>query len=378
MYGSKRLVPKLAIDRQQVQSSNNQNINCPKSCLIFRDQHSASTSMLTVESFEPEKRAHYYFFKHHTCYDLLPGSAKLILLDSELSIKKAFYALIYNNVRAAILWSSSHQAFVGMLTVTDFINVLVKTYNAEQYKMEDFERASILEWRSYDTKTSAHPLVSVSPESSLLEAARMLIKCRFHRLPVIDPVFGNPLHILTHKRILKYAHLNRHSLSKAPYLCQTLEELSLGTYASEVHVIRTDTTVIAALHLFLRHQISCLPVIDEHGRLTDLYSKFDVFNLAVTRSYNRLDITVYDALAFHRSNRQRYPIPLTCHKTDTLGTVIERVVKSGVHRLVVVDDDNFVQGIISLSDILRYLISKPLSRNGLSTVSASSFTSAFS
>ncbi|GAA52530.1 5'-AMP-activated protein kinase subunit gamma-3, partial [Clonorchis sinensis] len=95
-----------------------------------------------------------------------------------------------------------------MLTVTDFINVLVKTYNAEQYKMEDFERASILEWRSYDTKTSAHPLVSVSPESSLLEAARMLIKCRFHRLPVIDPVFGNPLHILTHKRILKYAHLN--------------------------------------------------------------------------------------------------------------------------------------------------------------------------
>ncbi|OON17111.1 hypothetical protein X801_07056, partial [Opisthorchis viverrini] len=96
----------------------------------------------------------------------------------------------------------------------------------------------------------------------------------------------------------------RHSLSKAPYLSQTLDELSLGTYASKVHVIRTDTTVIAALHLFLQHQISCLPVIDEQGRLTDLYSKFDVFNLAVTRSYNRLDITVYDALAFHRSNRQ--------------------------------------------------------------------------
>ncbi|OON16337.1 hypothetical protein X801_07852, partial [Opisthorchis viverrini] len=59
----------------------------------------------------------------------------------------------------------------------------------------------------FDTKTSTHPLISVSPESSLLEAARILIKYRFHRLPVIDPVFGNPLHILTHKRILKYAYL---------------------------------------------------------------------------------------------------------------------------------------------------------------------------
>jgi len=31
-----------------------------------------------------------------------------------------------------------------------------------------------------------------------------------------------------------------------------------------------------------------------------------------------------------------------------------------VHRLVVVDDDNVVQGIVSLSDILHYLVLAPL------------------
>jgi len=37
-----------------------------------------------------------------------------------------------------------------------------------------------------------------------------------------------------------------------------------------------------------------------------------------------------------------------------------RCVKGHVHRLVVVDDDNVVQGIVSLSDILHYLVLAPL------------------
>ncbi|VDP77808.1 unnamed protein product [Echinostoma caproni] len=52
------------------------------------------------------------------------------------------------------------------------------------------------------------PLISVSPETTLYDAARTLIKCRFHRLPIIDTEFGNPLYILTHKRILNYLYLN--------------------------------------------------------------------------------------------------------------------------------------------------------------------------
>ena len=35
-------------------------------------------------------------------------------------------------------------------------------------------------------------------------------------------------------------------------------------------------------------------------------------------------------------------------------------VKVHVHRLVVVDDDNVVQGIVSLSDVLHYLVLAPL------------------
>ena len=45
-------------------------------------------------------------------------------------VKKAFFALVYNGVRAAPLWDSNAQNYVGMLTITDFINILQKYYKS--------------------------------------------------------------------------------------------------------------------------------------------------------------------------------------------------------------------------------------------------------
>lgn len=50
------------------------------------------------------------------------------------------------------------------------------------------------------------PLLISSP-SSLFEAIYSLLRYKIHRLPVIDPESGNVLHILTHKRILKFLHI---------------------------------------------------------------------------------------------------------------------------------------------------------------------------
>ncbi|CAH8570143.1 5'-AMP-activated protein kinase subunit gamma-1 [Schistosoma haematobium] len=324
--------------------------------LVFYNQDGRPNSMLTVEPLEPEKSSYYVFLKYHTCYDLLPESAKLVVLDTKLSIKKAFYALIYNNVRAAILWDSSKQSYSGILTITDFIKVLVTLYPPDSGKMDEFEESSISSWREINTNFTTIPLVHVTPECSLLDASKMLLQYRFHRLPIIDTLHGNALHILTHKRILKYLHLNRHNLPPAKFISKSLHELKLGTYIPNVQTITNNTTIIEALKLFLKNQVSCLPVVnDEDGQLIEIYAKFDVINLAITRSYNNLNVCVYDALEFRRLNRDRYPTPLTCLKTDSLQDVMVKIVESGVHRLIIVDENNKVEGIISLSDILKFL-----------------------
>lgn len=48
-----------------------------------------------------------------------------------------------------------------------------------------------------------------------------------------------------------------------------------------------------------------------------------------------------------------------CSLDETLYTVMERIVRAEVHRLVVVDETEKVIGIISLSDLLLYLVLRP-------------------
>lgn len=48
-----------------------------------------------------------------------------------------------------------------------------------------------------------------------------------------------------------------------------------------------------------------------------------------------------------------------CNLDETLYTILERIVRAEVHRLVVVDENRKVIGIISLSDILLYLVLRP-------------------
>ena len=47
------------------------------------------------------------------------------------------------------------------------------------------------------------PLIHIDPDASLFEAIQMLCSNKVHRLPIISKL-GNPLYVLTHKRILRF------------------------------------------------------------------------------------------------------------------------------------------------------------------------------
>merc|ERR1719348_1137463 len=162
---------------------------------------------------EDETQIFVKFFKYHHCYDLIPISAKLVVFDTRLQVKKAFYALVYNGVRAAPLWDSVRQCFVGMLTITDFIRILQMNYKSPTLEMEELEEHRLSTWREvlHDVKD----LIYIHPDASLYDAIKMLIHNKIHRLPVLDQRNGNVLYILTHKRILRFLFLYIHDMPKA-------------------------------------------------------------------------------------------------------------------------------------------------------------------
>lgn len=99
-------------------------------------------------SAEDESQIYVKFFRFHKTYDLIPTSAKLVVFDTQLIVKKAFFALVYNGVRAAPLWDNNRQKFVGMLTITDFIRILQKYYSSPSSSMEELEEHKLDTWRS--------------------------------------------------------------------------------------------------------------------------------------------------------------------------------------------------------------------------------------
>uniref|UniRef100_A0A8C2KCI1 Protein kinase, AMP-activated, gamma 2 non-catalytic subunit b n=1 Tax=Cyprinus carpio TaxID=7962 RepID=A0A8C2KCI1_CYPCA len=311
-------------------------------------------SSLCSVAEEPDSDIYMRFMKSHKCYDLIPTSSKLVVFDTSLQVKKAFFALVANGVRAAPLWETKKQSFVGMLTITDFIIILHRYYKSPLVQIYELEEHKIETWRGKYFQFFLNVWFRVTL-CSIFDAVYSLIKNKIHRLPVIDPVTGNALYILTHKRILKFLQLFVCEMPKPAFMRQTLEELGIGTY-SNIAFIHPDTPIIKALGMFVERRVSALPVVDVTGKVVDIYSKFDVINLAAEKTYNNLDITVTQAL-LHRS--QYFEGVMKCYRHETVETIVDRIVKAEVHRLVVVDDNSSIEGIISLSDILQALVLTP-------------------
>ncbi|KAG7272954.1 hypothetical protein CRUP_035786 [Coryphaenoides rupestris] len=226
---------------------------------------------LDDDAAEPESDIYMRFMKSHKCYDIVPTSSKLVVFDTALQVKKAFFALVANGVRAAPLWDTEKQSFVGMLTITDFIIILHRYYKSPMVQIYELEEHKLETWREVYLQATFKPLIAF---------------------------------------------------------------------------IHPDTPIIKALSIFVERRVSALPVVDESGKVVDIYSKFDVINLAAEKTYNNLDITYFEGV-------------MKCHRLETLETIVDRIVKAEVHRLVVVDERSSIEGIISLSDILQALVLSP-------------------
>jgi 5'-AMP-activated protein kinase regulatory gamma subunit len=67
-------------------------------------------------------------------------------------------------------------------------------------------------------------------------------------------------------------------------------------------------------------------------------------------------MTINEALLYRK---ERFEAVAKCYKHESLSACMERIVKAEVHRLVIVDDNEHVIGILSLSDLLNYIVIRP-------------------
>ncbi|KAG0332391.1 AMP-activated serine/threonine-protein kinase regulatory subunit [Podila horticola] len=297
------------------------------------------------------------FLKQHSAYDVLPVSYRQIVLDTTLLVKKALSVLMQYNIVSAPLWDSTKRKFAGMLTATDFINLIQFYYSHSSYTaaIREMDQFQISQLRDVEKVIGVPPpeLFSLHPLQSLYDACQLLVESRSHRLPLVDvdSETGEEMivSVLTQYRILKFIAMN---YQDEKTLRQPLSELKIGIY-SDLAVADLSTPVMSVIDMFVKRRISSVPIVDEGGVVLNVFETVDVMTLVKAGVYRDLDLCVAEALLRRPDD---FSGVHTCTLNDSLSSIFGTIRKSQVHRLIVVDSENKLQGIVSLSDIMRYLI----------------------
>ncbi|CAN0914214.1 Sucrose nonfermenting 4-like protein [Linum grandiflorum] len=330
------------------------------------------------------------FLSTHTAYELLPESGKVIALDVKLPVKQAFHILHEQGVPVAPLWDFSKGQFVGVLSAMDFILILRELGNrGSNLTEEELETHTISAWkegklhlsRQIDGTARSYPrhLIHAGPYDSLKDVSLKILRGNISTIPIVhsssqDGSFPQLLHLASLSGILKCICRHfRHSASSLPVLQQPICSIPLGTWvpkigesnARPVAVLRPNATLGAALSLLVQADVSSVPIVDENDSLLDIYSRSDITALAKDKAYAQIhleEISIHQALQLGQDSNSNFGMynGQRCHmclKSDPLHKVMERLATPGIRRLLIVEaGSKRVEGIISLSDVFRFLL----------------------
>ncbi|KAG8897553.1 AMP-activated serine/threonine-protein kinase regulatory subunit [Tulasnella sp. 403] len=197
-------------------------------------------------------------------------------------------------------------------------------------------------------KVPPPPLLYIHPLRPLYEACQYLIQTHARRLPLLDrdEQTGDEvvLSVLTQYRVLKFIAINCREIS---HLHMSLRSLGIGTYVQPsadhpenpfwpIKTATLDTTVFDVVHMFSKDGISAVPIVDKDGTVINMYETVDVITLVRLGAYQSLDLTISAALSQRSPD---FPGVITCTPQDSLASLMLLIKQRRVHRLVVVEGD---------------------------------------
>ncbi|KAJ5279561.1 5'-AMP-activated protein kinase subunit gamma [Penicillium angulare] len=301
------------------------------------------------------------FLKVRTSYDVLPLSFRLIIFDTSLT-----------GIVSAPLWDSKASKFAGLLTTSDYINV-IQYYFQNPAALDQIDQFRLDSLREVEKALGVAPpeTVSIDPERPLYEACRRMLESRARRIPLVtndsQTDRSHVLSVLTQYRILKFVAIN---VPDTQMLRRPLGELLVGTY-NNIATASMDTPVIDVIHILVERSISSMPILNSDGMpfchgihclnanisdagvVYNVFESVDVIALIKGGVYDELGLTVGEVL---KKRSPEFPGIYTCSLNDGLDTIFDTIRKSRVHRLVVVDEHFKLKGVLTLSDILQYIL----------------------
>lgn len=326
------------------------------------------------------KQAIISFLGSQTCYSVLRASGKVVVFDTRIPIQLAFYALVEHDMQAAPLWDPKGCQFVGILTVTDFIDVLryYRDTGADVLTLASRSIADIFadevilnsvlkknpprHYADGESGTGADQhsaFMSVDADATLDKACRLLHDQTMDFLPVMLPSDMRVLATITYTCVLE--HLVSNFREQRRLFDDTIYDLGIGTYGEDVVVAYPNQTLHEVLHTLHLHGLSAVPVIDETTKkIRGVYSRSDITFLTKASdaedAVSNLNLTLEVLMAQQRTDVTTPDALHTCSTRHTLQSVFEYFAQWKFNRLICVDEEERVVGVVSARDLVAYFM----------------------
>ena len=267
-------------------------------------------------------------------------------------------------MQAAPLWDPVQCKFTGILTVTDFIDILryFRTVTSSSSTQESTTNTTttnspkrvgdLAVWSIADIlqNAQAHGALQVRPfgaaEStcSLHRACLQLLQSGQDYLPIMYTQDMRVLACLTYTHILE--HLVTHFREQRRLFDDSITDLGIGTYGSQLVTATPNQTLAQALELMAQHGLSALPVVehlaDGSRVIVGAYSRSDITFLTKAKdaddAMSNLNLTLAHVLEQTRHDVTTPDALRTCSPSHTLQAIFESFAQVRFHRLYVVQE----------------------------------------
>lgn len=210
-------------------------------------------------------------------------------------------------------------------------------------------KSHIVEQEGEIMAIATRDVVSMPPTQSIIAAVEQMTACGFRRLPVTDAGTKKLRGILTSGDVINFmGGGDKYRLVQVRHngnLIAAVNESVRSIMTQQLETLGHDARISDAVEVIVGKKIGGLPVVDRDGVLAGIVTERDVLGvLAAERSPLRVEDVMSQAL---RVTAPDCPI----------ATVTRDMTKHRFRRLPVVSDD-VLYGIVTATDIMRYLGSR--------------------
>jgi CBS domain-containing protein len=293
---------------------------------------------------------------------------EVVEIDSKMKPIDGANVLWKHNILGAPVWNEETHKYCGFFDMRDFLSAVIAAsiikdtdeYNTAMVReMNEIKHDKALEVPCTLTYlASRNPVFSCEPETSLEEICKLLSAPLCRRVLICTEKGARATNMVSRTAIIKFLseHVPCHDLN------ETLDEAGLA-YRKEVVQVEDSVPARKAFELIDSKGIYGLAVVDEEGALLANTSARDIKLAAMDKGRAAMDLDILSYLAAVRQaapaqgGNERVPASHV-HEDSTVGHVLNLLVKTGYHRVFVVNQELHPIGVISQQDILRFIVEK--------------------